>query len=355
MCWSKLFSRRKNYTVEMDETVPLIAAMKANSDPEPLVASGDENTGAYLAFDGKANTHWTSGDNPANPAWVRIDLGEKKLVGGFQFQFQGAGFPVFQIQGSNDGAEWVEVAAGGFTWSREQAFLTHVPAHASVVGTFTEAGTYNDKPYYSRSGVYLSYHDGWWAFRLNGPNQAAAWIKQAAGGNAPGLYNAVVSANPNIYGQVLVSTAGANMAVADAPVHPAGIYGDGYELVAWGSGHAIFTVKPAQDYFLGYDGLEEKNTIREGAIYKVMFKSRTARALNGDVLFGVEAEGFSGCLSVSAQEPEAVNTGDVALEEPSEYQHFRLHASEKWLNSIVVQTFQLYGTKRVSIWTRLFT
>ncbi|MGW4695052.1 discoidin domain-containing protein [Kitasatospora cineracea] len=79
------------------------------SQGRPATASSTENAGtpASAAVDGDPGTRWSSA--AADPQWLQVDLGSSRTVGQVVLQWEAAYAKAYQIQTSDDGANWTSV------------------------------------------------------------------------------------------------------------------------------------------------------------------------------------------------------------------------------------------------------
>lgn len=96
---------------------PSVGLISANRTPVTATASSEHNSGSYNApnaKDGNAGTFWSSAPD-VNPSWLQIDLGVGRYaqVNYWSLLTRGdvaAHHPrTFKLQGSNDGATWVDL------------------------------------------------------------------------------------------------------------------------------------------------------------------------------------------------------------------------------------------------------
>ncbi|GLW59575.1 beta-glucosidase [Kitasatospora phosalacinea] len=85
------------------------AAPALLSQGRPVTASSVENAGtpASAAVDGDTGTRWSSA--AADPQWIQVDLGAGATLGQVVLRWETAAAKAYQLQTSNDGANWTSV------------------------------------------------------------------------------------------------------------------------------------------------------------------------------------------------------------------------------------------------------
>ncbi|WNG24722.1 glycoside hydrolase [Cystobacter fuscus] len=73
------------------------------------IENNDPNLGPSFAFDGNANTRWSSVAG-VDPQSIRVDLGSSQQVGRVVLNWEGAYAKTYTIDGSNDDANWQTLA-----------------------------------------------------------------------------------------------------------------------------------------------------------------------------------------------------------------------------------------------------
>ncbi|HEY0535730.1 MAG TPA: discoidin domain-containing protein [Actinoplanes sp.] len=91
--------------------LPADAATTLLSQGKPATASSSENVAfpASAAVDGDAGTRWSSAFT--DPQWIQVDLGSAATISQVGLQWEAAYATAFQIQTSNDGANWTDIYA----------------------------------------------------------------------------------------------------------------------------------------------------------------------------------------------------------------------------------------------------
>ncbi|MDI1462135.1 discoidin domain-containing protein [Catellatospora sp. KI3] len=77
------------------------------SQGRPAAASSAESGTAAAAFDGNSGTRW--GSLFTDPQWIQVDLGSTKTLCQVQLEWETASAKAFQLQVSNDAANWTSV------------------------------------------------------------------------------------------------------------------------------------------------------------------------------------------------------------------------------------------------------
>ena len=93
------------YCMELEaglKRVPVVSAKASSSEPKNE-ATGEVFT-PEVAFDGKANTRWSS--NFRDGEWIEADLGEPKVIEKVILTWESAYGETYQIQVSEDGINW---------------------------------------------------------------------------------------------------------------------------------------------------------------------------------------------------------------------------------------------------------
>ncbi|MFJ5881322.1 discoidin domain-containing protein [Kitasatospora cineracea] len=106
------------------------------SQGRPATASSAENAGtpASAAVDGDNGTRWSSA--AADPQWLQVDLGSSRTIGQVVLQWEAAYAKAYQIQTSNDGANWTTVySTTTGTGGTETLNVTGTGRYVRVYGT----------------------------------------------------------------------------------------------------------------------------------------------------------------------------------------------------------------------------
>ncbi len=115
---------------------PAHAAGTLLSQGRPATASSTENAGtpASAAVDGDPGTRWSSA--AADPQWLQVDLGASRTIGQVVLQWEAAYAKAYQIQTSNDGANWTSVySTSTGTGGTQTLDVTGTGRYVRVYGT----------------------------------------------------------------------------------------------------------------------------------------------------------------------------------------------------------------------------
>jgi glucosylceramidase len=100
--------RRPKTHLPLPAPVPLEGTNLAARKPATASSAERAETDPSLAVDGNTFTRWSSAFS--DPQWITVDLGEAKAIGRVRLNWESACAREYQIQVSNDGADWTTVA-----------------------------------------------------------------------------------------------------------------------------------------------------------------------------------------------------------------------------------------------------